>query len=73
MHGAMAVAVNGGSSLESPSTRGGGMGGGARSGIGPKFATYAIFGNVVMLCQGSDAVTSLERCSLMAEALVLGE
>ena len=52
---------------------GGGMGGGARSGIGPKFATYAIFGNVVMLCQGSDALTSLERCSLMAEALVLGE
>ena len=52
---------------------GGGTGGGARSGIGPKFATYAIFGNVVMLCQGSDAETSLERCGLMAEALVPSE
>ena len=52
---------------------GGGTGGGARSGIGPKFATYAIFGNIVMLCQGSDAETSLERCGLMANALVPSE
>jgi hypothetical protein len=52
---------------------GGGVGGGARSGIGPKFANYAIFGNIVMLCQGSDAATSLERCELMANALVPGE
>ena len=52
---------------------GGGAGGGARSGIGPKFATYAIFGNLVLLCQGSDAETSLERCGLMANALVPSE
>lgn len=52
---------------------GGGVGGGARSGIGPKFAAYAIFGNIVMLCQGSDSATSLERCELMANALVPGE
>ncbi len=52
---------------------GGGAGGGARSGIGPKFGTYAIFGNVIMLCQGSDPEVSLERCGLMANALVPGE
>ena len=52
---------------------GGGVGGGARSGIGPKFATYAIFGNIIMLCQGSDAETSLKRCELMANALVPSE
>ncbi|MBC8452892.1 MAG: hypothetical protein H8D69_00300 [Chloroflexi bacterium] len=52
---------------------GGGVGGGARSGIGPKFADYAIFGNIVMLCQGSDPETSLERCKFMADALVPGE
>ncbi len=49
---------------------GGGVGGGARSGIGPKFANYAIFGNIVMLCQGSEPEQSLERCGLLAEALV---
>jgi hypothetical protein len=49
---------------------GGGAGGGARSGIGPKFADYAIFGNVIMLCQGSDPEISLDRCKLMANALV---
>jgi len=48
---------------------GGGAGGGARSGIGPKFASYAIFGNIVMLCQGSDPEISLERCGLMANTL----
>ncbi len=52
---------------------GGGAGCGARSGIGPKFGTYAIFGNVIMLCQGSDPEVSLERCGLMANALVPGE
>jgi hypothetical protein len=52
---------------------GGGVGGGARSGIGPKFAAYAIFGNIIMLCQGSEPETSLERCSLMANALVPSE
>jgi hypothetical protein len=52
---------------------GGGAGGGARSGIGPKFGNYAIFGNVIMLCQGPDPEVSLERCGLMANALVPGE
>jgi hypothetical protein len=52
---------------------GGGSGGGARSGIGPKYASYAIFGNVIMLCQGSDEERSLERCALLANALVSGE
>ena len=52
---------------------GGGVGGGARSGIGPKFASYAIFGNIIMLCQGSEPETSLERCGLMANALVPSE
>jgi len=52
---------------------GGGTGGGARSGIGPKFASYAIFENVVMLCQGSDAETSIKRCGLLATTLVPNE
>lgn len=52
---------------------GGGVGGGARSGIGPKFANYAIFGNIVMLCQGSEREQSLERCGLLANALVPSE
>jgi hypothetical protein len=52
---------------------GGGVGGGARSGIGPKFASYAIFGNIVMLCQGSEPDQSLERCGLLASALVPNE
>jgi hypothetical protein len=52
---------------------GGGAGGGARSGIGPKFGNYAIFGNLIMLCQGSDPEISLERCGLMATALVPNE
>jgi hypothetical protein len=49
------------------------VGDGALSGIGPKFASYSIFGNIVMLCQGSDPETSLERCGLMANALVPSE
>lgn len=51
---------------------GGGAGGGARSGIGPKFANYAIFGNIIMLCQGSDPETSLERCEMLANTLAAG-
>ena len=52
---------------------GGGVGGGARSGIGPKFGNYAIFGNIVMLCQGSDAQQSIDRCALLAHELVPNE
>ena len=49
---------------------GSGVGGGARSGIGPKFGSYAIFGNIVMLCQGSDEAQSIERCGLLANELI---
>ncbi|MDA1278941.1 MAG: hypothetical protein O3B95_02730 [Chloroflexi bacterium] len=51
---------------------GSGVGGGARSGIGPKFGGYAVFENIVMLCQGSDEAQSIERCALLANALVPG-
>ena len=43
------------------------------SSIGPKFGSYAIFGNIVMLCQGSDPETSLERCALLANELTPSE
>lgn len=46
-----------------------GEGGGGRSGIGPKYADYAIFDNLVMLCQGGTSGQSLERCGLLANAL----
>lgn len=46
-----------------------GAGGGGRSGIGPKYADYAIFDNLVMLCQGGTSGQSLERCGLLANAL----
>lgn len=52
---------------------GSGVGGGARSGIGPKFGSYAIFGNIVMLCQGSGEAQSIERCGLLANELVPNE
>ncbi len=52
---------------------GSGVGGGARSGIGPKFGGYAIFGNIVMLCQGSGEAQSIERCGLLANELVPSE
>jgi len=43
---------------------------GGASGAGPKYADYAILGNVVMLCQGLDAAQSLQRCESLARALV---
>ena len=46
-----------------------GTGGGGRSGIGPKYGDYAIFDNLVMLCQGGTSSQSLERCALLADAL----
>ena len=48
---------------------GSGVGGGGRSSICVKFGSYAIFGNIVMLCQGSNEIQSIERCSLLAGAL----
>jgi hypothetical protein len=52
---------------------GSGVGGGARSGICSKFGSYAIFGNVVMLCQGADKTQSVERCGLLATELIANE
>ncbi len=48
---------------------GSGIGGGARSGIGPRYGGYAIFGNVIMLCGGAAGEQALERCELLANAL----
>ncbi len=52
---------------------GSGVGGGARSGIGPRFGSYVIFGNIVMLCEGSDEAQSIERCGLLANELIPNE
>ena len=49
---------------------GSGVGGGGRSSICVKFGSYAIFGNIVMLCQGSSEMQSIERCGLLAGALM---
>ena len=46
-----------------------GTGGGGRSGTGPRYGDYAIYGNVVMLCQGAAVEQALDRCRLFAEAL----
>ena len=46
-----------------------GPGGGGRSGIGPRYGDYAIYGNVVMLCGGAEIVQALERCEELALAL----
>ena len=48
---------------------GSGVGGGARSGIGPRYGNYAIYGNVAMLCAGAAGEQSLERCEELANAL----
>jgi len=39
-------------------------------GSGPKYGDYAIFANMVLLCQGSTSDHSLERCKALVEALV---
>jgi len=52
---------------------GSGVGGGARSGICSKFGSYAIFGNVLMLCEGADQTQSVERCGLLATELMKNE
>ncbi len=48
---------------------GAGGGGGARSGIGPKYADFVIFNNLVILCPGGQAEQSHERCGDLIEAL----
>ncbi len=48
---------------------GSGIGGGARSGVGPRYGGYAIYGNVIMLCGGAAGEQALERCEELATAL----
>ncbi len=48
---------------------GGGVGGGARSGIGPRYGDYAVFNNTVMLCGGGTGGQALDRCGILANAL----
>jgi len=49
---------------------GGGTGGDAAfSGAAARYADFSIFGNVVMLCEGTDSAHSLERCEALVTAL----
>ena len=48
---------------------GSGIGGGARSGTGPRYGGYAIYGNIVMLCAGAAGDQALERGEELATAL----
>ncbi len=48
---------------------GSGVGGGARSGTGPRYGDYAIYGNIAMLCGGAAGEQALERCEELATAL----
>jgi hypothetical protein len=48
---------------------GAGEGGGGRSGIGPKYADYVIYNNVIILCPGGQAEQSHERCTELVNAL----
>jgi len=48
---------------------GGGTGGDAAfSGAAARYADFVIFGNVVMLCEGTDSAHSLERCEALIAA-----
>jgi hypothetical protein len=42
---------------------------GSRQAPGPKFGDYAIYGNLIMLCEGADSSQSLENCSGLIQAL----
>ncbi len=48
---------------------GSGVGGGARSGTGPRYGDYAIYGNIAMLCGGAAGEQALDRCEELATAL----
>ena len=49
---------------------GGGTGGDAAfSGAAARYADFAVFGNVVLLCEGTDSAHSLERCEALVEVL----
>jgi len=46
-----------------------GVTGGVTAGPGPIYGDFAIFGNVVLLCEGADSGQALERCRGLVEAL----
>lgn len=48
---------------------GSGTGGGARSGIGPKYADFVIYNNLVILCPGGQIEQSLERCAALINTM----
>ncbi len=54
---------------ERRTTGGPGVSGGARSGHSPRYGDFAIFGNLILLCEGSDSEQSLERCAALTRAL----
>ena len=58
---------------ERRTTGGPGVSGGARSGHSPRYGDFAIFGNLVLLCEGSDSEQSLERCAALTRALQAAE
>ena len=43
--------------------------GGVTAGPGPVYADFAIFGNIVILCEGADSGQALDRCRGLVEAL----
>jgi len=57
---------------ERRTTGGFGAGPGARSGHAPRYADFAIFGNLIMLCEGSDSEQSLGRCGALAAEIERG-
>ena len=47
----------------------GAVGAHVASGPSPKYADFAVFGNIAMLCEGADSSQSLERCEGLVNAL----
>ena len=48
-------------------------GGGAfRDSLTPLYGDFAIFGNVVLLCEGRDSSQALERCAALLHAAGIG-
>ena len=45
------------------------QGGVVAGGPSPKYGNFAIFGNVLMLCEGADSGQGLERCEALVDAL----
>ena len=48
-------------------------GGGAfRDGLTPLYGDYAVYGNVILLCEGRDSSSSLARCAALLDAAGMG-